>query len=122
MDGAFSGFFLTDSHIRVESDFRGVSGIVTIGETNLERRGRVAHEQATSRHVWYAVRIRMGVAEQLVLPLLEEVCGLGRGAPTGLVKASAKLRSLIKKDLAVDRPGRQRLEGLAVQTTSLDVG
>ena len=122
MDGALSGLLLADAHVRVEQDLRSIGGVVAVGEAHLQRRGRVPHEQTAAGHPGDAVRVGVGVAEQLGLALLEEAAGLGGRAAPGLVEARPELGGLVEENLPVDGPRGQRLEGVAVQPAGLLVG
>ena len=122
MDGALSGLLLADAHVRVELDLGSVGGVVAVGEAHLQRRGWVPHEQTAAGHPGDAVRVGVGVGEQLGLALLEEAAGLGGRAAPGLVEAGPELGGLVEENLPVDGPRRQRLEGVAVQPAGLLVG
>ena len=106
MDGTLPRLLLADAHIGVEGDLGSIGGVVAIGEANLERWGWVAHEERTARHPGDAVRVGVGVAEQLLLALPEEAGGLGGAAAAALVEASPELGGFFDEYFPVDGPGR----------------
>lgn len=99
-----------DTPVGIDLVLWGISRVVSVGEANVHRKGRVSHELGPTGHDGIPVGVRMRVGPDFFFALAEQPNGLLGLGSTLFVKQISYLGRLIVENIPIDAPAAQELE------------